>query len=77
MVGPTIQDDLFALMLRFRSYRYVVLAYIEKMYLQFLVREENSDFQKVLWFNGDETVEYRLNVLTFGFATSPFFKTTI
>ena len=72
MVGPTIQDDLFTLLLRFRTYRYVVLADIEKMYLQFLVRDEDRDFQKVLWFDGDKIVEYKLNVLIFGLASSPF-----
>ena len=38
MTGPTIQDDIFTLLLRYRSHFYVFTADIEKMYRQFLVQ---------------------------------------
>ena len=72
MVGPTIQDDLFSLLIRFRTYKYVLLADIEKMYRQFLVREEDRDFQKILWYDEGTLYEYRLNTLTFGLGPSSF-----
>ncbi|XP_017791907.1 PREDICTED: uncharacterized protein LOC108573927 [Habropoda laboriosa] len=47
MVGPTIQDDINSLLLRFRLYKYVLTGDIEKMYRQFLVREEDRKFQRI------------------------------
>lgn len=37
MVGPTIQDKLVAYLIRFRTYKYVLTADIEKMYRQVLL----------------------------------------
>lgn len=34
MVGPTIQETIFNHLIRFRSYKYVMTADIEKMYRQ-------------------------------------------
>ena len=65
LVGPTIQDDLFTHLLRFRTHPYVILADIEKMYRQFLVREEDRIFQKLLLFNGDTIQEHALNTVTY------------
>ncbi|XP_043283142.1 uncharacterized protein [Venturia canescens] len=72
MVGPTIQDDIFTLLLRFRMYNYVITADIEKMYRQFMVRGEDRKYQKILWQgpNGVQTFEY--NRLVFGVASAPF-----
>ena len=72
LVGPTIQDDLFTHLLRFRTHPYVILADIEKMYRQFLVREEDRIFQKLLWFNGDTIQEHALNTVTFGVSSAPY-----
>ncbi|XP_070528967.1 uncharacterized protein [Cardiocondyla obscurior] len=44
MVGPTIQDTLFLHLIRFRTYEYVILADIEKMYRQVLVNEEDRRY---------------------------------
>ena len=72
LVGPTIQDDLFSILLRFRKHRYVVIADIEKMYRQFLIRPEDRNYQKVLWVNDGQVREYTLNTVTFGVAPAPF-----
>lgn len=40
LTGPTIQQELFDILLRFRTYRYVLSADIEKMYRQVLIAEE-------------------------------------
>lgn len=72
MVGPTIQDDLFTLLIRFRFYIYVLLADIEKMYRQFLIREEDRKYQKILWLENDEIKEFHLNTITFGLAPASF-----
>lgn len=73
MVGPTIQDELFTIILRFRFYVYAMIADIEKMYRQFLIREEDRKFLKILWLNeNDKITEYQLNTVTFGLGPAPF-----
>lgn len=68
MIGPTIQDDLFSLLTRFRLYKFVLLGDIEKMYRQFLIRKDDRKYQKVLWLENEEIKEFQLNRVTFGFA---------
>ena len=72
LVGPTIQDDLFSQLLQFRTYKYVIIGDIEKMYRQFLIREEDRIYQKILWFDNGEIREYALNTVTFGVNPAPF-----
>ncbi|XP_076760954.1 uncharacterized protein LOC143429305 [Xylocopa sonorina] len=76
LIGPTIQDDLFSLILRFRLYKYVLTGDIEKMYRQFLVREEDRRFQKILWRNSSGNIQpYHLNTVTFGLSAAPYLAT--
>lgn len=44
-IGPTLQDDLLSLLLRFRMHAYVITGDIEKMYRQFLVRPDDRAYQ--------------------------------
>jgi len=53
MVGPTIQSTLFAHLVRFRTYKYVLTADIEKMYLQVLVHPDERRYQSF----GDDTIK--------------------
>ena len=46
MIGPTIQDDMFKLIVRFRTHKYALTADIEKIYRQILVHPENTRYQK-------------------------------
>lgn len=71
--GPTIQSDLFSLLIRFRKYPIVITGDIEKMYRQFLVREEDRNYQCILWRDAkDQLKEYQLNTVTFGLTPAPF-----
>lgn len=72
IVGPTIQDCLLVILLRFRTRLYVIIADIEKMYRQFLIREEDRKYQKILWFHNNEIREYTLNTVTFGVNAAPY-----
>uniref|UniRef100_UPI0014395EDD uncharacterized protein LOC117165391 n=1 Tax=Bombus vancouverensis nearcticus TaxID=2705178 RepID=UPI0014395EDD len=70
--GPKLQDDLFFILLRFRSHQYVITGDVEKMYRQFLVRPEGRKFQQILWRNSDGEVDtYQLNTVTFGLSAAP------
>jgi hypothetical protein len=71
--GPKLQEDLFDILLRFRSHQYVLTADIEKMYRQILVRPEDRKYQYILWSNSKGDVEtYQLNTLTFGLSAAPY-----
>ena len=73
MVGPTIQDDIFSLLVRFRTHNYVLTGDIEKMYRQFLVRKEDRNYQRILWRDSDgQIATYELNTVTFGLSPAPF-----
>ncbi|XP_043262784.1 uncharacterized protein LOC122403358 [Colletes gigas] len=73
MTGPTIQDDLFALLMRFRTHNYVLTGDIEKMYRQFLVRPEDRRYQQILWRDDDGRIKaYELNTVTFGLSSAPY-----
>ncbi|CAK1582171.1 unnamed protein product [Parnassius mnemosyne] len=77
MIGPTVQDSLFNILIRFRQYRYVLSADIEKMYRQGLVNESDQNLQLILWRDAeDKPIQtLRLNTLTYGFASASFLAT--
>ncbi|XP_078032623.1 uncharacterized protein LOC144467610 [Augochlora pura] len=74
LVGSTIQDDIFQLIIRFRTYNYVLTADIEKMFRQVRIHPEHSRYQKILWRDSTkETVQtYQLDTVTYGTAPAPF-----
>ncbi|XP_076230300.1 uncharacterized protein LOC143176716 [Nomia melanderi] len=72
MIGPTIQDDLFSLLLRFRMHAFVITGDIEKMYRQFLVRPEDRAYQRILWRDNGCIRTYEMNVVTFGLSSAPY-----
>ncbi|XP_076383571.1 uncharacterized protein LOC143260874 [Megalopta genalis] len=74
LVGPTIQDDIFQLITRFRTHNYVLTVDIEKMFRQVRIHATDAKFQKILWRNSkDDTVQtYQLDTVTYGTAPAPF-----
>lgn len=75
--GPTIQDSLVTILLRFRKKRYAFTADIEKMYRQIWVSKEDQDMQLILWRPdpAKEIESYRLKTLTYGTKTAPYLAT--
>ncbi|XP_018371868.1 PREDICTED: uncharacterized protein LOC108766837 [Trachymyrmex cornetzi] len=49
LVGPKLQQDLPAILLRWRQWRFVYAADIAKMFRQILVNNLDTDFQRILW----------------------------
>ncbi|XP_008178811.1 uncharacterized protein LOC103308006 [Acyrthosiphon pisum] len=74
MVGPTIQDDLRRILMRFRIHQVVLTADIEKIYRQINVSENCQSYQQILWReNPNDPLEaYRLNTVTYGTSSAPF-----
>jgi len=77
MVGPTVQEDLVSILLRFRQHSFVINADICKMYRQILVADEFKPLQLILWrSNSDqELLSYSLNTVVYGTASAPFLAT--
>ncbi|GBN90505.1 hypothetical protein AVEN_67660-1 [Araneus ventricosus] len=75
--GGTVQQELFSIISRFRTYKYAFSADIQKMYRQILVDESDRDLQRILWkpnqFAPVET--YRLRTVTYGTTCAPFLAT--
>lgn len=74
MVGPTIQDDLLSIILRFRQHKYVFSADIAKMYRQVWVKPEQRTLQRILWRenSNDPLSVYELNTVTYGTAAASY-----
>lgn len=76
MVGPTMQDNIQALLLRFRLQSYVLTGDIEKMYRQFLMRPEDRRFQRIIWRDDEGNIRsYELTTITFGLSAAPYLAT--
>lgn len=73
-VGPTIQNDLFSILLRFRKYGYVISADIGKMYRQILIEDSQRQLQLILWRPAtDQPINcYKLNTVTYGTSAASF-----
>lgn len=73
-VGPTIQEDLISIILRFRIHNYVIKADIAKMYRQVNVKKEHRDLQRILWRDDpdEELSHFVLNTVTYGTAPASF-----
>ncbi|XP_031358231.1 uncharacterized protein LOC116181921 [Photinus pyralis] len=76
-VGPTIQSELFSIILRFRTYSVVLTADIEKMYRQILVAEADRKFQKIYWRDDHNAPikAFKLNTVTYGTSSAPYLAT--
>ena len=73
--GPDLTNSLIGVLCRFRKYSHAVTCDVEKMFHQFIVREEDRDYLRFLWWpNGDVSQypkEYRMKVHLFGATSSP------
>jgi hypothetical protein len=74
MIGPTLQEDLFSILTRFRTYQYVLSSDIAKMFRQILMQGSHRDYQRILWRDDQsKPLEiYRLKTVTYGTACAPF-----
>lgn len=73
-VGPTIQPELFDLLMQWRKFQFAICGDIEKMYRQVWVKPEHALFQCILWQppESNEIKTYKLLTVTFGTASAPF-----
>ncbi|XP_039443988.1 uncharacterized protein LOC120424032 [Culex pipiens pallens] len=76
-VGPTVQNDLFSIVLRFRRHPVAFTADVVKMYRQVRVHPSDTPYQRIFW-RKDPNERLRvleLNTVTYGTASAPFLAT--
>ncbi|UYV85166.1 hypothetical protein LAZ67_X004794 [Cordylochernes scorpioides] len=73
-VGPKLQQNLFNILLRFRTFPIAITADIEKMFRQIRLNSDDRDYHRILWRENpeDPILEYRLLTVTYGTASAPF-----
>jgi len=69
-----LQQDLAAILLRWRMFSVVCTADIEKMFRQIRIHSRDADFQRILWQppSADSPNDYRLLTVTYGTASAPY-----
>ncbi|XP_065354778.1 uncharacterized protein LOC135949214 [Calliphora vicina] len=77
LVGPTVQNDLYTILLKFRKFEIGFTADIGKMYRQVTIHPADRQFQTILWRNSPDeaTREYQLTTVTYGTSAAPFLAT--
>ncbi|XP_071652702.1 uncharacterized protein [Temnothorax longispinosus] len=74
MVGPTLQEDLFSILIRFRIFLYILSADIEKMYRQVLINPKQRALLRILWrlCSKDPIQIFELDTVTYGKIAAAF-----
>ena len=77
LVGPTIQQDLYSIVLRFRTYQIALTANIAKMNHQVRLHEDDRKLQRILWRRSAEEPlrTYKLSTVMYGTASAPYLAT--
>ncbi|XP_011859050.1 PREDICTED: uncharacterized protein LOC105556567 [Vollenhovia emeryi] len=77
MVGPVVQEDLTSILLRFRTFRYVLVADVVKMYRQILIDPSQTRLQRILWRDDKafNVQAFELVTVTYGTAAASFLAT--
>ena len=70
--GPVILPHLCGLLIRFRIYPVVVLADIEKAFLQVAIQEPEQDMTRFLWLKDSTNLDVTNNLITYRFCRVPF-----
>ncbi|XP_004527482.1 uncharacterized protein LOC101455800 [Ceratitis capitata] len=71
-VGPQLQQDLYTILIRFRTHRYAVTADVAKMYRQVCVSSKHVDLQRIVWRpdRSSPITDYRMLRVTYGVAAA-------
>ncbi|XP_064462753.1 uncharacterized protein LOC135373586 [Ornithodoros turicata] len=75
LTGPNLGNSLLGVLIRFRKEPFAITADIQQMFYCFIVREEDREYLRFLWFRDNDTkkdvVGYRMCVHVFGNSPSP------
>ncbi|UYV83509.1 hypothetical protein LAZ67_23001272 [Cordylochernes scorpioides] len=72
--GPKLQNNIFNILLKFRTNSVALVADIEKMYRQIRLNPDDIKYQTILWRDCKdlELQEYNLLTVTYGLACAPY-----
>lgn len=72
LIGPKLQADLQFHIMRFRRYRYAVVADVVKMFRQVCLHPSQWNLQRIFWRESpnDPLLEYQITVVMYGLASS-------
>ncbi|GFT09023.1 uncharacterized protein TNCV_4104921 [Trichonephila clavipes] len=72
--GGVIQEDLYAQMLRFRTYTYAFIADIKMMYRTILINPKQRNLQRIVWCESEHESPkiYELSTVTYGTVSAPY-----
>ncbi|XP_055309038.1 uncharacterized protein LOC129572946, partial [Sitodiplosis mosellana] len=73
-IGPTDQNNLLFIILRWRRHRIAFTADIEKIYRKIRLHESQTNLQRILWRDdkSEPIREYELSTVTYGMASAPY-----
>lgn len=78
LVGPTVQNDIVSIILRFCTHSVALTADISKMYRQVWLHKDDCKYQQILWWDGNGHLKvYQLQTVTYGVASSPYHATRV
>ncbi|GFX41203.1 uncharacterized protein TNCV_2219011 [Trichonephila clavipes] len=72
--GGVIQEDLYAQILRFRTYTYAFTADIKMMYRTILINPKQRNLQRIVWceIEHESPKIYELSTVTYGTVSAPY-----
>ncbi|GFW91986.1 uncharacterized protein TNCV_2152661 [Trichonephila clavipes] len=72
--GGVIQEDLYAQMLRFRTYTYAFTTDIKMMYRTILINSKQRNLQRIVWSESEHESPkiYELSTVTYGTVSAPY-----
>ena len=73
--GPPLQPHLFDILMRARTYKYLITGDICKAFHQIMIQQKDMDVQRLFWYENlrDKTIkEYRFTRVIFGCNASPY-----
>jgi len=76
-VGPTVQHDLYSIVLRFRAHHVCCTADIARMNRQINIHQHDQVQQRFLWrYSSEEPIQvYKLTTVTYGTLSAPYLAT--
>ncbi|XP_055914140.1 uncharacterized protein LOC129947533 [Eupeodes corollae] len=76
-VGPTIQRDLFSILINFRQFKIPISADVTKMYRQIQIDSQDWNYQRIVWRDdlSNKIQDYWLTTVTYGTSSAPFLAT--
>ena len=77
LAGPTIQKDLYSIVLRFRTYPIAFTADTAKRYRQVRIHQDDRKLQRILWRRSVEKPlrKYEMSTVTYGTVSAPYLGT--